>query len=260
MPTDRNDWLLRLDQPRPLWLDGPTGTQLEAAGFVSHPLLWTARASLDDPACLAKVHRRYREAGAQCLTANTFRTTAFAAKQAGVDPALLRRCAQQAVHIARQVCSEGAEPGWVLGSMAPLSDCYLPMDAPSDEVLAREHARNADWLLEAGCDGLLIETQGSAREALQALRAARRCFSGPILVSFLLGDRGDTLLAGDDLSVTAQACLDSGASALLLNCSHTDVLLRGLPILAALQRNTGSGSRPIGAYPNADRRYCEGGT
>ena len=251
------DLAQRLQSPPagPLFLDGPTGTQLEAAGFVSHPLLWTASASVEAPDLLAAIHRRYVAAGAHCLTANTFRTTAFAAQQAGVDVARVRGWARQAVQLARDACRQAADPRWVLGSMAPLCDCYQPAQVPPDAILDREHARNADWLLDAGCDGLLIETQGSSREALCALRAARRHFDGPVLLSFLLAEPGDRLLGGDGLVTTARACIDAGATAILLNCAHFAVVQRGLQQLATGLPTTDSGSRWLGAYPNADR--CE---
>lgn len=250
--------LSMLSEAAPLWLDGPTGTQLEAHGFRSHPRLWTALASIDDPELLASVHRRYLQAGADCVTANTFRTTAFAAQLAGVDVARMRACARQAVHIARQVCQEFPSR-FVLGSMAPLADCYQPDRVPADCVLEREHARNVDWLLEAGCDGLLLETQGVAREALCAVRSARRLWDGPILVSFLPDDRGDALLGGDDLLQTVRACLDLGASAILLNCAHVAVILRALRCLSALGSPTDRAPIWLGAYPNAAHRVKQAG-
>ncbi len=241
-------------QMQPFWLDGPTGTQLEACGFASHPVLWTAAASVDCPDLLAAVHRRYLAAGSHSVTANTFRSTAFAARQAGRDPQRAQAWTQKAVAIARAVTQEFAEPRrWVWGSMAPLGDCYQPQQAPNDSVLAAEHTRNADWLMEAGCDGILIETQGSAREALCALRTARRRCDGPILVSFLPANLGTTLLGGDDLLQTAAACRDEGADGLLVNCAHADVLLRAIGCLSALSPSP-SDTPVLGAYPNADRR------
>lgn len=247
-------------QMQPFWLDGPTGTQLEACGFASHPVLWTAAASVDCPELLAAVHRRYLAAGSHSVTANTFRSTAFAARKAGLDPQRAHAWTQKAVAIARAVIQEFSDPRrWVWGSMAPLGDCYQPQQAPNDSVLTVEHARNADWLMEAGCDGILIETQGSAREALCALRAARRRCEGPILVSFLPSNQGSALLNGDDLAQTAAACRDEGADGLLVNCAHADVVLRAIECLSVF--NASQSDAPLlGAYPNADRRVlCSDG-
>lgn len=235
-----------------LLLDGPTGTQLEARQFVSHPALWTAMAVESAPTLLAEVHRSYLQAGAQCLTANTFRTTAYAAAQAGVPVSQAQHWAEQSVALARQVAREFAAPRWVLGSLAPLSDCYQPERTPADAIVYREHARTTDWLLGAGCDGLLLETQGCAREVRLALAAVRRTYAGPVLVSLLPDETGECLLDGSDLLTTARACVDLGASALLVNCAHPDVTLQALSRLQPVPRLRAP-HLALGAYPNAAR-------
>lgn len=241
-----------------LWLDGPTGTQLEAMGFVLHPTLWTALAAETAPTLLADVHRSYLQAGAQVITANTFRTTAYAAASAGVPMAQARRWTAASVAIARRVVAEFSTPRWVLGSLAPLADCYRPEATPDDAIVEREHARTADWLLEAGCDGLLLETQGCGREVRLGLAAVRRSYRGPLLVSFLPDESGTQLLDGSDLQTTARACAELGASALLINCAHAEVALWALSQLREATERSAPGL-PLGAYPNADRLVCRDG-
>lgn len=233
-----------------LWLDGPIGTQLEAQRFVPHPKLWTALALESAPMLLAAVHRSYLKAGAQCVTANTFRTTAHAAAEAGVPLAQMRRCAERSVSLARQVAEEFSAPRYVLGSLAPLADCYHPEQTPTDAVVEREHARTADWLLSAGCDGLLLETQGCGREVRLALAAIRRSYTGAVLVSLLPDETGTQLFDGSDLYTTARACADLGATALLVNCVHVEVILRALDALRRVQAEQAS-ALWLGAYPNA---------
>jgi S-methylmethionine-dependent homocysteine/selenocysteine methylase len=235
-----------------LVLDGPTGSELEARGFVSHATLWTAAAATSAPELLASIHRDYLGAGAELLTANTFRTTAFSAKQAGLPVQTARHWAQAAVAVARGVASPAGR--WVLGSLAPLADCYRPEDTPADAVLASEHAETADWLVEFGCDGILVETQGCGREARIAVTAARRAGALPVLVSFLPDSTGTRLLNGEDLIGCAEACLTAGAAAVLVNCAHSEVLARSLAYL----RRLGS-AVPLGAYPNAARLLRDAG-
>ncbi len=241
-----------------LWLDGPTGTQLEAGGFVLHPTLWTAMAAETAPMLLADVHRRYLQAGAQAITANTFRTTAYAAAAAGVPMTQARRWTADSVAIARRVVAEFSTLRWVLGSLAPLADCYRPEATPADSIVEREHARSADWLLEAGCDGLLLETQGCGREVRLALAGVRRSYRGPVLVSFLPDESGERLLDGSDLQMIARACAELGASALLINCAHASVARLALSQLR-LAVETSVPGLPLGAYPNADRLVCRDG-
>jgi S-methylmethionine-dependent homocysteine/selenocysteine methylase len=226
-----------------LILDGPTGTGLEARGFRSHSDLWTASAAQEAPELLAAVHRDYRRAGAQLITANTFRTTAARARTAGLarPEEVARALLRASVALAAAVCREGSDPAALCaGSLAPLADCYPPEDTPPDEILATEHARTAAELGAAGCDLILIETQGSAREARIAVTSARASCDRPIWVS---------LFDGDSLLDTAAACAELGAEAVLVNCAHADVCERALEALQPLRRN----GIPLGAYANADR-------
>lgn len=241
----------RLRGEEPLILDGPTGSELERRGFRSHETLWTARAAELSPALLHDVHRSYLLAGADLLTANTFRTTAWAAERAGFAASDSRGWLQRSVAIARAACAEASGPRWVLGSLAPLADCYHPHETPPDAILRREHARTAEWLAAAGCDGILIETQGSGREARIAVAAARPT-GLPVLVSFLPDPSGVRLLGGDPLRDCAEACLSLGAAGVLVNCAHVEVLERALSELRPLRCF-------MGAYANAARMVMSAG-
>jgi S-methylmethionine-dependent homocysteine/selenocysteine methylase len=241
----------RIASDAPLFLDGPTGTALEGRGFRSHPSLWTASAAENAAELLAAVHRDYLRAGAEAVTANTFRTTAFAAEQAGLaEPiATARRWLFATVAVARACASEFSEARSVLGSLAPLADCYAPQNTPSDVVLRREHRRTAEWLIEAGCDAILVETQGCGREVRIAVAEAVSAGGVPVLVSFLPDTTGTQLLDGDSLLAAATDCVERGAQALLVNCAPSDVLLKALTVLRPLAAR----GVLLGAYPNAAR-------
>lgn len=235
-----------------LILDGPTGTGLESRGFRSHPELWTANAAQESPALLAAVHRDSLRAGARLLTANTFRTTAARARKAGLErpEEAARELLRASVALASAVCREGPGPAALCaGSLAPLADCYRPEDTPPDEVLATEHARTAAELGAAGCDLILIETQGCAREARIAVAAARSSCDRPVWVSLLPAPDGEHLFGGGSLLGTAAACAELGAEAVLVNCAHAEVCERALERLQPLRRD----GLPLGAYANADR-------
>ena len=59
--------------------------------------------------------------------------------------------------------------GWavsalILGSIAPLEECYRADLAPDAEICSREHGWMIETLLEAGVDVILIETQNCLHE------------------------------------------------------------------------------------------------
>lgn len=236
-----------------LVLDGPTGTALEARGYRSHPILWTATAAVDAPELLAAVHREYLQAGAELITASTFRTTAHAAQAAGCPAQAAHAWLSAAVTVARAACAgAGADGALCAGSLAPLADCYRPEQTPPDEVLRAAHTRTAAWLAAAGCDLILVETQGSGREAAIAVAAAHAA-GVPVWASLLPGPEGEHLLDGSPLRAAAVACVRGGAEAVLVNCAHHEVIERALHALQPLRRD---GVR-LGAYANAARLLRE---
>ena len=68
------DLLERLAEGPALLLDGATGTELERRGSDAALPLWSARALVTDPDLVGRIHAEYVAAGAELLTANTFRT------------------------------------------------------------------------------------------------------------------------------------------------------------------------------------------
>ncbi len=74
----------RILSGRPLLLDGATGTELERRGVPSALPLWSAHALLESPQTVAEIHAEYVAAGAEVLTANTFRTQRRTLERAGM--------------------------------------------------------------------------------------------------------------------------------------------------------------------------------
>lgn len=211
----------------PLVLDGATGTELERAGLATGLPLWSTHALLEAPECLLRIHAAALEAGAEVITANTFRTQARTLSRAGLfeSDARLTRFAVELARLAsldRRVdrridrSDDALRPSWVAGSLPPLEDCYRPDLVPLETELAVEHGRQADLLAEAGVDLILVETMNSRREARAAARAASRT-GLPFAVSFVAWD-GARLLTGEPLADAAAEVRDLGAAAVGVNC------------------------------------------
>ena len=118
-----------MSQPGLVLIDGATGTELSRAGVdVSLPL-WSARALLDAPETLQSIHQAYLHAGAGGVTTATFRTHArsLAKEDIGERAAELTRLAVEIARAARDAVDPQA---LVLGSVAPLEECYDPSLAP----------------------------------------------------------------------------------------------------------------------------------
>jgi len=198
-------------------LDGATGSELERRGVDTSLPLWSARTLLDAPEILAQIHREYLEAGADAITTNTFRTHRRSLAKAGLGERA-RELTKRAVEIAQRVRDEANPSARILGSVAPLEDCYAPALAPPADECAREHGEMIRHLVEAGVDFLLIETMNNLTEAKAAIQAARCALPGRWIASFCMRRHGPPgfLLSGERIDALMPSLSDSYAIG--INC------------------------------------------
>ena len=239
--------LERLNQPKPILLDGATGTELNRRGVNISLPLWSAAAIESAPDVLRHIHSEYISAGAEILTANTFRTHARNLIAAGLADRA-GELTQRAVEIARSATGEAV---WVAGSQAPLEDCYAPHRVPDDEALKREHAVMSRHLADAGVDLILVETQNTIRETVASTQAATST-GLPTFVSFVCGTNG-RLLSGETLTEAVTALQLFQPAALLVNCIPAESALSMLEELHAA-----AGEIPFGAYANIGKQEPDG--
>lgn len=248
----------------PLLLDGALGTELEARGQPAQLPLWSSHALLDAPEIVTEIHRDYLQAGAEILTADTFRTQRRVLERAGrvlVGPSedgmpedgsldeaarigvdsLARALTRRAVALARHAAERHAGACWIAGSAPPLEDCYRPDRVPGDEALRDEHRAHARNLAHAGVDLILVETINSAREGAAAAGAARAT-GLPFFVSFVCWERG-RLLSGEPLRDAIEAVRGEGPLLVGVNCLPVSAVGDCLPALV-------DAGIPFGVYEN----------
>ncbi len=236
----------------PVLLDGATATELQRRGFEMQPPLWSAQALLtpEGRAALLEIHGEYVEAGADIITANTFRTTrkAVSASNQRIAAAELTAIA---IGLARQAIDQFAGDRQVLiaGSLAPIGDAYRPEDTPSSGILREEHHDSIAGLLDAGADLILAETINTWREA-EVIGALCREMQAPFIVSFVCNHDG-LLLSGEDYAPLTRFVTEFAPLAISVNCSNlaaTHLALSRLPSVSDLA---------LGAYPNVEDRSTE---
>ena len=225
--------------------------------------LWSANALLNDhdSQTLKQIHLDYLNAGADIITANTFRTHRRSLEKSGYGQrareltlkavAIARESVAQvgnlryvAGSIAREDVTQVGNLRYIAGSIAPLEDCYSPQLVPSDVECEREHGEMIQHLAEAEVDYFLIETMNTIREAAIAAKAAARIGGIPIVVSFVCGaaSRGK-LLSGESLSDAARIVIDLGVDIIGVNCVST-------PHIKACLDQLRSFNTPLIAYGN----------
>jgi S-methylmethionine-dependent homocysteine/selenocysteine methylase len=172
----------RLARDEPVIIDGGTGTQLQAEGVPMDGLAWSARANLDQPDVVRRVHEEYIRAGAEVIIANSYAASRAALEPAGLGGhvAEVNRAAVRAALQARAAAA--TRPVAVAGSMSSFSP--IDMDAgatglphpgptaddPRFPTLA-DFREQAALLAEGGVDLIALEminAQGYGRAAVAA--------------------------------------------------------------------------------------------
>ena len=192
-----------------LLFDGGMGTLVQAAG------LHTVHAvpdllNLTHPEAIVAIQRQYVEAGADCITTNTFNTNRLKLANAGATVA--------EVYAAAAANARAAGAPLVAGDIGPTGVLLEPLGTLTfDEALDifSEQARAAET---AGCDLIVVETMADLLEAKAAVLAAVESTTLPVFATMTFGEDGRTFL-GTTPAIAATTLSALGASAVGLNCS-----------------------------------------
>ncbi|MBN1550638.1 homocysteine S-methyltransferase family protein [bacterium] len=222
--------------------DGAMGTQLINKGMKHNDC--AERWVLDHRETILNIHRDYVRAGAEVLTTDTFCGTKFHLEKHGLA-ARLDDISREAVRCAREAAEDKA---FVAGDVGPSGLMYPPMGNATDALLEDLFAEQIESLLKESPDIILIETQYDLREALSALRSARKLTTLPIGVTMTYNHtkRGFYTLVGNSVSQCCQAIAAEGADFMGANCTLTpEDMLELAPLLAS------SAELPVLIQPNA---------
>ena len=104
-----DDVLGRLAAGDVVIVDGGTGSQLQAEGVPMDHVAWSARANLEQPDVVQRVHEEYIRVGAEVIIANTYASSRAALEPAGLGGrvAEANRSAVRAAVRAREVAATG---------------------------------------------------------------------------------------------------------------------------------------------------------
>lgn len=245
------DLPVRLRGSKPLLLDAAMGSDLDRRGVKTTLPLWSAIGLLEAPEVVYRIHRDNLAAGADIVTTNTFRSTGWSLRKAGIGADRAAELDALAVQLAMRARSdEDRFDAMIAGSIAPLEDCYLPTFDTDPDVAFQQHRMQANNIAAAGVDFLLVETMPTIAEAMVALAAANDTGLN-VAVSFvcgppqaLAGGPESVLLSGERLSDAVAKVAQLSPAAILVNCAATSVIDVGVETLQA------SSGLALGAYAN----------
>src|ERR1700759_2392260 len=239
--------------------DGPMGPTLQASD-----------ATLDDfdghegcneilnvtrPDIVRSVHDAYFQAGADCVTTNTFGANWANLGEYGIS-ARIGELSEAGARIAREAADAHSAPGkprWVLGSIGP--GTKLPtLGHVTFAVLRDAYQENAAGLLRGGADALIVETCQDLLQTKAAIIGARRAItevtSGTdrdvVLIAHVTIETTGPMLLGSEIGAALTALEPLGIDLIGLNCATgPEEMSEHLRYLAAHARV------PLSCMPNA---------
>lgn len=244
--------LMEALKTRVLLGDGAMGTQLQNAGLESGHCgeAW----NVDHPDRVLRIQRAYAEAGSDILLTNTFGASRIMLNRHGEADRTVE-INRASVAIAREALGGH---GYVLGDIGPfggLMEPYGEIPRSLVEVAFREQARA---LVEAGADGIIVETQTAFEELEIAIAAAREA-GAPVVIGSIAFDK---MVDEDDVRTmmgispeqAAEFMAARGCEIAALNCG-TGIDMR----MAAniVRRYRASCGLPVMAQPNAGAPVLE---
>ena len=130
--------------------------------------------------------------------------------------------------------------------MGPIAIEWFVEDSLEYREIRANAREQASALLNAGVDGLLIETVTSIRNLQPVLAGAHDAADGmPVLVSFAIDDKGDLL--GDGLNIEGAILYTEkhGANSVGVNCCSLTAATAAVPRMVA------TATTPVTVRPNA---------
>lgn len=178
---------------RIILLDGGLGEELLNHGVPYDANIWSARAITESKyhAVVQNVHNLFLEAGAQCITTNSYGIVPGVGFTDHLDVEVHARTAG---HLARVALDRySAKAGrFLLGSLGPLVESYRP-----DRILSRKEGisyyTTLIRALQPYVDAIIAETLSTTEEAMQvmdALASDQKHLHPPLLLSFTVASNG----------------------------------------------------------------------
>ena len=235
--------------------DGAMGTMLQASDatvddFESYEgcneILNVTR-----PDIVTAVHEAYLEAGADCVTTNSFGANLGNLGEYEIADRIAE-LSEASARLARAAADRWATPDrprWVLGSMGP--GTKLPtLGHTTFRELRDTYQVNAEALLRGGADALIIETCQDLLQAKAAIVGARRAVAelapDALIIAQVTIETTGTMLLGTEIGAALTALEPLGIDMLGLNCATgPGEMSEHLRYLAAHARI------PISCEPNA---------
>ena len=182
------------------------------------------------------IQRRYVEAGSDCLITNTFGgSRIMLTRHSEADHVV--EVNKAGVEIARQAF--GDKDGYVLGDIGPFGGLLQPFGEFTEAQVRSAFEEQAEALVDAGADAIIIETQTSLEELLIGIEAAQaagaKCIIGSMAYDVTLDGSTFRTMMGIEPERAAEFMEEHGAHIVALNCGTGMEMERARDAVRALQ-------------------------
>lgn len=237
---------------RVLLADGAMGTEIQRAGLESGGCgeAW----NLDHPQRVLEIQRRYVEAGSDVLLSHTFGASRIMLERHG-EGARTTEINRAAVAIAKQAL---AGRGYVLGDIGPFGGLMEPYGEIAPERVEQAFREQAQALVDAGADGIIVETQTALEELALGIAAAREAGAAVVIGSIAF----DRMAEEDDVRTMMGVSPEQAAEFMAAHGCHVAALNCGTGIDMAWAARIAARYRaacglPVMVQPNAGQPVLE---
>jgi methionine synthase I (cobalamin-dependent)/5,10-methylenetetrahydrofolate reductase len=228
-------------QSKVIVADGAMGTMLYAKGIFINRCF--DELNLSAPQLVREIHSEYVRAGAEVLETNTFggnrvRLSAFGFAEK------LQAIAEAGVRLAREAAGDRA---FVAGAMGPLGVQIEPLGAMSFAEARAVFREQAEALVHAGVDLIVLETFFELNELREAIFAAREAAGpGMVIIAQVTVEDDGRLRDGASTETFTRSLGEWPVDVIGVNCSAgPKVALETVEKMLALT------DKPLSAMPNA---------
>jgi len=219
--------------------DGAMGTMLYQHGVFVNTCY--DELNLTRPDLISKIHTEYVQAGADFIETNTFGANPFKLAQFGLAEKT-EQINEKAVEIAKKAAGTNV---LVAGAIGPLTSQSsnkktLQMD------FAKAFRHQAQSLLKAGADFLILETFSNLDEILLAIHSIGEITDFPLVAQLTVSDENETVYGNKLQQAISRISEEAAVAAVGLNCSiGPSSMLDSLKLIKNLT------DKPISLQPNA---------
>ena len=205
-----------------IYLDGGTGTLLQAAGLAAGEL--PERWNISHPEVVRGIHKAYYDAGSNVVSANTFGANVLKFSESELGEIV--REAIGHVRFAKEA-SVGTQEKWISLDIGPTGRMLKPLGDLDFEDAVEIFAKTVRLGVKYGADLFFIQTMNDSLETKAALLAVKENSELPVFVGNAYGADGK-LMTGADAAAMVAMLEGMGADAIGVNCSLGPQALSGV--------------------------------